>query len=81
MNPYSAIELYCNARKVGPWTDVYSMGGIAYYLLSEVNPLPAIDRYSDELRPLFELKTEVSVRLSRIFMKALELNYKIVFKT
>jgi serine/threonine protein kinase len=43
---YSPIEQYSDALDSGPWTDLYALCGVAYYMACGQSPTPALDRYA-----------------------------------
>jgi hypothetical protein len=53
---YSAIERYSAEYKTGRWTDIYSLGAVAYRLISGQPPPPAGARIEGEaMRPAVEI--------------------------
>jgi len=53
---YAPIEQYTQTGRQGPWTDIYALGGVAYWALSGVTPDDAPDRLpEDRMRPLAEV--------------------------
>jgi hypothetical protein len=62
---YAPFEQYTTSKKQGPWSDIYSLGGVLYFLVTGKNPpdaitrmkgdtvaeqlAPALDRYSPTL--------------------------------
>ena len=70
---YAPIEQYTEKGVLGPWTDVYALGAVAYKALSGREPDEAPERASeDTLRPVAEVASQaVSARLSSAVASAL----------
>lgn len=69
---HAAPEQYRTARAgiprdEGPWTDIYAVGGIMYYLLTGHNPTDAISRLNGDHTDLVEPR-EYGVRVSGKWM-------------
>ncbi|PPE70688.1 serine/threonine protein kinase [Caldimonas thermodepolymerans] len=77
---YAPIEQYAEAGHLqqGPWTDLYALGAVMYYLISGRSPLPSTVRaVDDQLRPLAEVaaslqQTFTDLRYSPSFLAAIE---------
>ena len=41
---YAPFEQYTTSKQQGPWSDIYSLGGVLYFLVSGENPPDAITR-------------------------------------
>jgi len=61
---YAAIEQYPNQGKLGPWTDLYSIGASLYRCISGKDPVDAMTRYQairdhkpDPLVPAMQLES------------------------
>ena len=48
---YAPIEQYGSLGKQGPWTDIYSLGALAYKCLSGQTPQDATDRFRQDQMP------------------------------
>ena len=44
LTAYAPIELYSQASKPGPWSDIYSLGATLYHCITGKTPPPATDR-------------------------------------
>ncbi|CAM3808630.1 serine/threonine protein kinase [Marinicrinis lubricantis] len=69
---FSALELYSETSRLGPWSDMYSLSAVLYYYISGTMPPDVSERLiEDEIIPLRELKTNVSSMLAQTIMKGL----------
>ena len=69
-SPFMAIEQYSRKRPKGPWTDIYSLGALAYWALTGHLPGLAIDRMAgDSLLSV----AEVVPGMDSQFAKAIDL--------
>ncbi|WP_020410207.1 protein kinase domain-containing protein [Hahella ganghwensis] len=67
---YAPIEQYSSKSKVGPWSDIYALGAVAYYCLTQIKPEDASDRVvGDHLKPLEEVAPNQG---SPIFLQAID---------
>ena len=48
---YAPIEQYSSKGNVGPWSDIYALGAVAYYCLTETCPEDASDRVISDQQP------------------------------
>ena len=77
--PYAPIEQYgsgeSSRRRLGPWTDVYALGAVAYKALSGRPPAEAVERVPvDRMAPLGTVAPGVSERFAAAVMAALALD-------
>lgn len=74
--PYAPIEQYGSGessdRRLGPWTDVYALGAVAYRALSGQRPVEAVERVpEDRLPSLEQVAPGTSERFAAAVMAAL----------
>ena len=68
---YAPIEQYGSQGKQGPWTDIYSLGALAYKCLSGKTPQDATDRFrQDQMPRVAEASTQ---EISKNFAHAIDL--------
>jgi len=48
---YAPFEQYTTSKKQGPWSDIYSLGGVLYFLVVGRNPPDAIARMKGDTLP------------------------------
>ena len=77
---FAPIEQYAEAGHLqqGPWTDLYALGAVMYYLISGRSPLPSTVRaVDDQMKPLSEVteslrQTFPDLRYSPSFLATIE---------
>lgn len=73
---FAPIEQYADIAglRQGPWTDIYALGAVVYYLIAGVAPVPAVARVvRDELVPAREIGNgRFSAAFLAVVDKALE---------
>jgi len=71
---YSPPEQYGRQARFGPYTDIYALGALLYYLLSGQIPPEAPERMGgDEVIPLHQLRPQISRAVSDAVTWALQL--------
>jgi hypothetical protein len=48
---YAPIEQYHTHGRQGPWTDLYALGGVLYWMISAVKPVEAAARVRQDIMP------------------------------
>ena len=74
--PYAPLEQYgsgeSSERRLGPWTDIYALGAVAYRALSGQRPVEAVERVPvDRLPPLQQVAPGTSRPFAAAVMSAL----------
>jgi uncharacterized protein (TIGR02145 family) len=70
---YAPIEQYSSRAQLGSYTDIYSLGGTLYFLLTGEKPLEATDRSFEDLNPPIIINPNLSSQVSNAVMQAMEL--------
>lgn len=79
---YTPPEQYRLNGKIGPYSDIYSVGAVLYTILTGNTPDESIDRLEkDDLQKLSKLGVELPVYAEKSIMKALALKENARFKT
>ncbi len=69
---FSAAEQYCGISRQGPWTDVYSIAAILYWMLTGQAPPDGVERMiEDRLVPISELAPELDNVMSTAIMQGM----------
>ena len=73
---YAPFEQYTTSKKQGPWSDIYSLGGVLYFLVTGQNPPDALTRMkADTLgERLAEVRLDYSPALIEAIAWSLALN-------
>ena len=67
---YSPIEQYAEAGQLGPWTDIYALGAVAYQAITGKKPLDATNRLGND--PLVTAVTAGAGRYDTAFLAAID---------
>lgn len=79
---YTPPEQYRLNGKIGPYSDIYSVGAVLYTILSGDTPEESIDRIEkDNLQKLHKLGVEIPIYAEKSIMKALALKENARFKS
>ncbi len=78
---YAPIEQYSNRAKRGAFTDIYALGATLYFLLTGQKPMPATDRYREQLPSPQQLNPAISTQLSSAVMMAMAMEPEDRFQT
>ena len=69
---YTPFEQMQTHGEIGPWTDLYALGGTMYKLITGQTPMRSMDRVGkDTLAPLAD-RAELRSRYSRAFLKGID---------
>jgi serine/threonine protein kinase len=69
---YTPLELFYDKCMLGPWSDVYALGAVLYYMLTGIEPADAVERFNNEtLVSLSRCGINVSEKINRAVQKAL----------
>ena len=70
---YAPLEQYAEKSKKGAYTDLYSLGGVFYYILTGVRPIDATERTVTKMKEPIELNPTIPAQINAVIMKAMEL--------
>lgn len=71
---YTPKEQYLSRGNLGSWTDIYALCATMYYMLSGVEPVPALEREEQDTLPkLVDLRPDLGNGLSDIIAKGMEI--------
>lgn len=71
---YAPLEQYSEKSRKGAYTDLYSLGGVFYYILTGVRPTDATERTMERMREPHELNPKIPMSINAIIMKAMAMN-------
>lgn len=74
---YAPEEQYRSQGVRGPWTDVYALAAVMYYMITGVVPLESVDRaLVDELKEPSKLGIQIPANMENALMNALNVYQK-----
>ena len=69
---YAPVELYLREEDQGPWSDVYGVGAVFYYMITGKRPIDAFKRLPEERLPLPSKEgADISQAAEAVLMKSL----------
>ncbi len=71
---YAPLEQYSATSRKGAYTDLYSLGGVFYYILTGVRPLDATERTMEKMKEPIELNPKIPEQINAVIMKAMEMD-------
>lgn len=71
---YAPLEQYSEKSRKGAFTDLYSLGGVFYYLLTGERPLDATERTIEKMKEPIELNPKIPKQINAVIMKAMEMD-------
>lgn len=78
---YAPPEQYRNKSKQGPFTDIYAVGAMFYYMITGIVPIESIDRVnSDDLKRPSKLIENLPKYVDHAILKAMALKSELRFK-
>lgn len=79
---YSPIEFYSSKGKIGPWSDIYSLGATIYTMLSGCTPSDVMERtFNDDIKTLSSMNISIPQNVDNAILKSLNLEIHKRFKT
>lgn len=74
---FAPEEQYRSRGERGPWTDVYALGAVMYYMITGVVPMESVDRaLMDELKEPSKLGVQIPPNTENALMNALNVYQK-----
>lgn len=74
---FAPEEQYRSRGERGPWTDVYALGAVMYYMITGVVPVESVDRaLMDELKEPYKLGVQIPPNIENALMNALNVYQK-----
>ena len=71
---YAPLEQYSATSRKGAYTDLYSLGGVFYFILTGVRPLDATERTMEKMKEPIELNPKIPEQINAVIMKAMEMD-------
>lgn len=70
---YAPIEQYTATSKKGNYTDIYSLGGVFYYVVTGQKPMDATDRMLSEMPSPKSIATDLPEEAEKTILKAMQM--------
>lgn len=71
---YAPLEQHSETSRKGAYTDLYSLGGVFYYILTGVRPTDATERTMGKMKEPIELNPEIPEQINAVIMKAMAMD-------
>lgn len=71
---YAPLEQYSATSRKGAYTDLYSLGGVLYYILTGVRPIDATERTMESMKEPIELNPKIPKQINAVIMKAMAMD-------
>lgn len=71
---YAPLEQYSATSRKGAYTDLYSLGGVLYYILTGVRPIDATERTMESIKDPIELNPKIPKQINAVIMKAMAMD-------
>lgn len=71
---YAPLEQYSATSRKGAYTDLYSLGGVFYFILTGVRPIDATERTMEKMKEPIELNPNIPEQINAVIMKAMEMD-------
>lgn len=71
---YAPLEQYSATSRKGAYTDLYSLGGVFYFILTGVRPIDATERTMEKMKEPIELNPKIPEQINAVIMKAMEMD-------
>ncbi len=79
---FAPLEQYVNNCLIGPWSDVYALGGTIYYCVTGEFPLDAPQRnFHDELKPPSQMGASISLAEEHALLTAMAVSRENRYRT
>ena len=71
---YAPLEQYSATSRKGAYTDLYSLGGVFYYILTGKRPMDATERTMEQLIEPIVLSPQIPEQINSVIMKAMAMD-------
>lgn len=71
---YAPLEQYSATSRKGAYTDLYSLGGVFYFILTGIRPIDATERTMEKMKEPIELNPKIPEQINAVIMKAMEMD-------